>query len=318
MAKPRIFISSTFYDLRQVREDLDRVVRDLGYEPVRNETGAIPYERHERPESAAYREIELCDILVAVVGGRFGSESQDDPGFSISQAELRRAVERGIQVYVMVERSVHSEYLTYLLNKSTTGVKYRFVDDVRVFEFIEQVLKLPRNNALGTFETASDITAYLKAQWAGLFQRYLQDSVRQTELRLMEEVTTTARTLKDLVTFLTEDRKNNEAVRAILMMNHPAFRRFSELTRTPYRVFFTTRAERDAWLKSRQWTTTDSEFWDADSVEEWGSPKFPDGYLKVTQQLFDASDRLILFTEEDWHDDWVSFVSRTADGDIPF
>ena len=41
MAKPRIFISSTFYDLRQVREDLERTIRELGYEPVRNETGSI-------------------------------------------------------------------------------------------------------------------------------------------------------------------------------------------------------------------------------------------------------------------------------------
>lgn len=35
MAKPRIFISSTFYDLRQVRSDLDQFIEALGYEPIR-------------------------------------------------------------------------------------------------------------------------------------------------------------------------------------------------------------------------------------------------------------------------------------------
>ena len=39
MAKPRVFISSTFYDLRQVRQDLDQFIMSLGYEPIRNEEG---------------------------------------------------------------------------------------------------------------------------------------------------------------------------------------------------------------------------------------------------------------------------------------
>ena len=43
MAKPRVFISSTFYDLRQVRQDLDQFIMSLGYEPNRNEEGDIPY-----------------------------------------------------------------------------------------------------------------------------------------------------------------------------------------------------------------------------------------------------------------------------------
>ena len=118
MAKPRVFISSTFYDLRQVREDLERFVKELGYEPVRNETGAIPYDKREKLETSAYREVELCDVLVAIVGGRYGSESLDDPGYSISQAELRRALDRGIQVFIFVERGVLAEYSTYQLNKT--------------------------------------------------------------------------------------------------------------------------------------------------------------------------------------------------------
>lgn len=42
MAKPRVFISSTFYDLKQIRADLDNFIQSLGYDVVRNEEGAIP------------------------------------------------------------------------------------------------------------------------------------------------------------------------------------------------------------------------------------------------------------------------------------
>lgn len=37
MAKTRVFISSTFYDLRQIRADIDRFLRSPGYDAIRNE-----------------------------------------------------------------------------------------------------------------------------------------------------------------------------------------------------------------------------------------------------------------------------------------
>ena len=47
MAKPRVFISSTFYDLRQIRIELDKFLESMGYEPVRNEEGDIPYGKED-------------------------------------------------------------------------------------------------------------------------------------------------------------------------------------------------------------------------------------------------------------------------------
>lgn len=43
MAKPRVFVSSTFYDLKQVRADLERFIKELGCESVLNERGNITY-----------------------------------------------------------------------------------------------------------------------------------------------------------------------------------------------------------------------------------------------------------------------------------
>jgi hypothetical protein len=82
-------------------------------------------------------------------------------GLSISQVELRRALEHGIQVFIFIERSVHAEFSTYQLNKDNHEVKYRFADDSRVYEFIESLYKLPHNNPIAAFETAQDITDYL-------------------------------------------------------------------------------------------------------------------------------------------------------------
>lgn len=79
MARPRIFVSSTFYDLRQVRIDLERFITSIGYEVVMNERGNIPYGSTERLEQYCYREIQSVDILVSIIGGRYGNESQNHP-----------------------------------------------------------------------------------------------------------------------------------------------------------------------------------------------------------------------------------------------
>lgn len=319
MAKLRVFISSTFFDLRQVREDMERTIRELGYEPVRNETGTIPYGKDEAPESAAYREIELCDIIVAIVGGRFGTESRDIPGHSISQNELRRALEQGIQVFIFIEKSVHAEFSTYELNKDSE-VRYRFVDDVRVFKFIEELTKLPRNNPIATFETAYDIANYFREQCAGLFQRFLQDQKRGVELRALDEMNAVTKTLKDVVGFLTEERKSrDDAIKSILLANHPVFRRFAYLTKTPYRVFFTTEKELNTWLRVRGWQPIVEAPLDEDSVREWSHSK--EGYIKLTKQLFDQEGRLLPFSADQWSNAWLERVvppDPIPEDDVPF
>lgn len=304
MAKPRVFISSTYYDLRQVREDIERMVRELGYEAVRHETGRIPYSKDEKLETAAYREVELSDIIVSIVGGRFGSESRDHPGLSISQSELRRALDRGIPVFIFVEKSTLSEYSTYFLNKSTEGVKYKFADDVRVYQFIEQLYTLPQNNPIQAFETSANIIDFLRLQWAGLFHRFLQDQRRLSEMKVLEEMNATAKTLRDLVTFLTEERKGTQTINEILNVNHPAFRSFAKAVNAPYRVFFTTRDELNRWLEARSWFPGDPESLDSDSISEWYRPnsKF---YLKLSKEIFDSNGRLQVMTEDEWDESWV-------------
>ena len=313
MARPRVFISSTFYDLRQVRSDIERFIRELGYEPVQHETGAVPYSKQERLESGAYREIELSDIIVFITGGKYGTESKEEPGYSISQVELKRALERGIQVFIFVENSVLNEYDTYKLNKKSKNIRYSSVNDVRVFEFLQELYSLRSNNPISRFEIASDITNFLKEQFAGLFHRFLQEQKRFEELQVLNEMNSVASTLKELVGFLTEERKNKDkAIKNILLANHPAFSRLATLTKTRYRVFFSKKSEMQGWLLSRGWKPVKKRHMDADSVVEWVNNKW-DKYLKFTTDLFDENERLLPQTADNWDDEWIRLDSISDD-----
>ena len=310
MAKPRVFVSSTFFDLRQVREDLERFISDLGYEAVLHEAGDIAYGKDRPPEGYVHREIQTCDILICVIGGRFGTESQEQPDSSITQLELRTAIANQVQVFIFIESGVHSEYSTYLINKENTKINYRFVDDIRVYEFIDSIYNLPQNNPITAFQTASDIVEFLRNQWAGLFQRFLQEQQRFLEITALQEMKAVAGTLEQLVRFLTEERRGaDDAIQHVLLANHPAFHRFQELAGTSYRVFFADEGELNQWFKAHGWNTVSEDAYDDGSYKEWIESDPQQGetprYIRLTEPIFNDGGKLKVYTEDMWKDSWL-------------
>ena len=206
MARPRVFISSTYFDLKAIRAELNRFVLDQGYEPVEHEQGQIPYGSRERLENYCYQEIGFCDILVSVVGGRFGTPSAESEQYSISQMELKTAHRSGKQVYIFVERDVLAEYRTFTRNRDSTAIRYASVDDVRIFQFLDEIHRLPRNNPVSPFETGGDIIRALQDQWAGLFQRLLQREAQSKEIQLLQELREATHELRGIARELRSDR----------------------------------------------------------------------------------------------------------------
>ncbi len=212
MAKPRVFISSTFYDLKQIRADLDKFIEEqIGYEAVRNETGKIPYGNKEKLEQYCYNQISGIEILIGIIGGKFGTPSDKDPNHSITQFEIKTAIDQEKQVYIFIEKNVLSEYQTYRLNKNSTQIKYYYADDPKIYTFIEELYALPKNNVIHPFEEADDITHFLKEQWAGLFRELLISNTEREGYKSMSskvnEITHVTNTLK---TYLEEVLENVE------------------------------------------------------------------------------------------------------------
>ena len=198
MAKPRVFISSTFYDLRQIRVELDKFIESLGYEPIRNEEGDIPYGKDEALQEYCYKEILNVDILLSIIGSRYGSAGnikEKEQEYSVSQLELKTALKEGKHVFIFIDKNVYTEYETYLLNKGNE-VKYKYVDNPNIYKFIEEIRSLPNNNNIKSFETADDITRYLREQLAGLFKQYIVDSKRAKEVFIIKDIENTAKTLR--------------------------------------------------------------------------------------------------------------------------
>jgi hypothetical protein len=215
MAQPRAFISSTYYDLKYVRSSLEIFIESLGFAPVLSENGGVPYSPDRALDESCYREVQNCDIYVLIVGGRYGSEaSRSKPALgrnlfenyeSVTKLEYKAAVERDMPIYVLIERSVYSEYQTYLRNKESEGTKYAQVDSVNVYRFIEEILAQPRNNPVQAFDRYSEIESWLRLQWAGLFRELIMRMSSQQQITtLAEQVEELADVSKTLRRYLEE------------------------------------------------------------------------------------------------------------------
>lgn len=190
MAKPRVFISSTYYDLKHLRSSLENFIESLGFEPILSEKGDIAYSPDTPLDESCYREVNNSDILVLIIGGRYGSESSrkkekslhDFQYDSITKEEFKTAIKNEIPTYILIEKSVYGDYETYLKNKDNTTVKYAHVDSQNIFKLIEEILALPRNNPIHQFDRYREIEIWLKEQWSGLFREYLKNRSQQKQL----------------------------------------------------------------------------------------------------------------------------------------
>ena len=322
MARPRVFVSSTFYDLKQVRAELERFIREMGYDPVLNERGSIPYGSDDALETYCYQEVNLCDIVIAVVGGRYGSASvlQDA---SISQVELKTAHKLHKQVYVFVERHVLAEYQTYQLNRDSEVIKYRHVDNIKVFRFLDELALLPSNNTTHQFELASDITAFLREQWAGLFQRLLQVQANDGQLRAATSIESSAKTLDELVRYLV-DRQEDEFIDRVVLANHPVFARMRSIFGVGHPLTFHSLDELRSLLRAYGYHTVDADFWGVPDSSDYVFRRNTKGgnelVLRVSCKLFDAEGRIRTLGPGEWTDEMVvrSSESPPPDDDIPF
>lgn len=189
--KPRIFISSTFYDLKYIREDLANFVRSYGYEPILFEDGDIGYTPGKTLDSSCYESMRNSDMVILIIGGEYGSAANGEKKdkfkeyMSVTRNEFRTAVEAGIPIFVMIDKKVMAEYGVYEANYDDIENKSRVMNfpttkNINVFRFIREIkgiVTLP----IQEFERSADIKGFISKQWADMFKNYLSSLRNEKE-----------------------------------------------------------------------------------------------------------------------------------------
>lgn len=194
--KPRIFVSSTFYDLKYVREDLASFIRTYNFEPILFEEGDIGYESGKPLDNSCYEAMRTSDMAILIIGGQHGTNAtnQTDENsanfISITQQEFISAVQNNIPVFAFVDAKVYTEYDLYKENiekikKNPKHINFRATKDIRVFEFIRNIYGLG-SIPVNEFSKIQDIKDFLSKQWSDMFKKYLNQCKESKEMETIK------------------------------------------------------------------------------------------------------------------------------------
>lgn len=173
---PGVFISSTCYDLRQVRADLVQFVEhDLGYRFLASEYPSFPVDPSLATVENCRRQVQNeTDVFVLVVGGRYGSVP-DKENKSVTNIEYLTARSKGIPIFAFIASDVLA--ILPIFERSPEADFSRVVDSTSVLRFVEE---LRGSDGVWTFrfELAQEIIAILRTQLAFEMMRGLTLSAR--------------------------------------------------------------------------------------------------------------------------------------------
>lgn len=207
MAKLRIFVSSTCYDLSVVRSELRPFISSLGYEPIMSDYSDILYDPREHTHENCIKEVPNCDMVLLIIGSRFGGTAipsvmeginfdelkrmttkADILDFkdklSITQLEILKAVEKSIPVFAFVDDKVLHDHHVYEKNKNKpevmNAIEFPSIQKTEtakyIFEFINFLTHRVKNNSITSFSRLDDIKTTVVGQWSQLFQRLLYEN----------------------------------------------------------------------------------------------------------------------------------------------
>lgn len=210
MAGLRVFVSSTCYDLSNIRSQLRTLIQFFGHEPLMSDYSDLLYDPRLHTHTSCIDEVSSADIVILIVGSRFGGKAipealnyihwedikresnsieslKTKENMSVTQLEILKAVEVGIPVFTFVESNVWHDHSLYEKNKDKDIIKDITFPSIEkpetakfIFEFINFLRHRVKGNSVFTFSRFQDIEDIIRKQWSALFQKLLQEQRNKT------------------------------------------------------------------------------------------------------------------------------------------
>ena len=223
------------------------------------------------------------------------------------------------QVFIFIDKRVLTEFETYLLNKGRTDVHYNYVDNINIYKFIEEIKNLTHNNNIKAFESAQDITHYLREQFAGLFKQFIIEQEKAAENVVIRDIRDTAKTLHDLVEYLKEDNSDKQdEINKIIRVNHPLVSKLKSELGIKYNFFVEGVSDLAEFLKARGFQRVD------ESSLKWiRNYNKVETTISISSELFE-NGKLVYLNPRNWDDSMLEISVKEIiqkpidDDDLPF
>jgi len=161
MSKPRIFISSTCYDLNDARSELTNFLNSYNFEVLNSQLTNFGVSPGLHSHTVCLEQVNYADFFILIIGKRRGG-TYIGTEQSITNEEYKLAVKRGIPIMIFVDKVVETVMPIYKKSPGTDMSIY--VDDVRIFHFVEYIKSSSSDNWIFPYENVNNIKDTIVAQ----------------------------------------------------------------------------------------------------------------------------------------------------------
>lgn len=238
MPAPRIFISSTCFDLQEIRGNIRQFIKDFGYDPIMSEFGDIFYDFDTHVQDSCIEAIKSSDFYILIIGDYYGSfhhKSTSKKPDSVTLKEFANALNLDKPKMIFINKFVEYDYKNYrrfLDNKykedflknekeltseeidlKKQEIKEQFdknypfpKDSYRfIFYFLDKINDLEVGNAYHKFENSFEIKDILKKQWASYFQECLTKRKEADKGQELKNISDKIENIYELISSLSQE-----------------------------------------------------------------------------------------------------------------
>ena len=156
----KIFLSSTCYDLTDLRAALEDYLEKSGHKVLLSDRSDFLVDPGQHRHNVCVDNAAKSEFMIVIVDSRFGALYTGDKSISVTWAEARAALAAKVEMIVFVRRAVFIERLTWKKNPCITPAH---CDDTRVFKFIDELQRHPSGLWIDTqFDDVMDIITRLE------------------------------------------------------------------------------------------------------------------------------------------------------------
>ena len=194
----RVFVSSTVYDLLDVRSEIAELLRDLGIAAVLSDDKLSEFSVKLDANSieTCLVNVESCDEVIVILDKRYGP-SLGECGYddiSATHLEYRHAVKHRKPIHFFVRDRLEADYSIWKKNRKSEKIELSWVQDevdYGLFDFLKEHRKLSTNkkasNWFTTFTNSIDLKSCLQRRLeTSILPQKLVDAIYENRFPLFD------------------------------------------------------------------------------------------------------------------------------------
>lgn len=164
----RVFVSSTCYDLIDIRAEVEAQLRELGLQPILSDRPSSEFALSGYRDSieACFANVRASDSVVVILSQRYGPRlgRTGYPDISATHLEYREAKKANKPIFLYVRDRLEADYSLWKQNEKSSDLRFSWVREKRdhgLFELMEEHRKLLRarkhSNWVWTFRDSVEL-----------------------------------------------------------------------------------------------------------------------------------------------------------------